>query len=72
MTWTTERRQKQSEAIRTWKPWDQSTGPKTTEGKMAVSRNAWKGGHRTKLRELIRLVNEEIKQSQRMVEALQC
>lgn len=25
--------------IRTWRPWEKSTGPKTTEGKGTVSRN---------------------------------
>ncbi len=47
-----ERRQSQAEAIRTWRPWERSTGPKTKEGKAAVARNAWRGGHRQKLREL--------------------
>jgi Glycosyl transferases group 1 len=31
--WTTERRKRQRTAIHRWKPWEQSTGPKTTEGK---------------------------------------
>ncbi len=44
--WTPERRQQQAVAIKRWKPWQQSTGPRTNEGKVAASRNAWKGGHR--------------------------
>ena len=41
--WTQERRQRQSEAIRRWRPWEQSTGPKTPEGKAKASQNANKG-----------------------------
>lgn len=37
--WTTERRQRQSEAIRAWRPWEKSTGPRTAEGKAKVGRN---------------------------------
>ena len=46
--------------IKTWKPWEQSTGPKTPEGKGRVSRNAWRGGHRTKLGELTKALNAEL------------
>jgi len=52
--WTPERRKRQSEAIRRWKPWQQSTGPKSPEGKAAVSGNAWKGGDWLKLRQAIK------------------
>jgi len=41
--WTPERRAKQAEAIRRWKPWAKSTGPRTEEGKARSSRNADKG-----------------------------
>ena len=44
--WTPESRLKQSQIIRRWKPWEQSTGPQTDLGKERSSRNAWKGGHR--------------------------
>ncbi len=56
--WTPERRAKQAEAIRRWRPWDQSTGPKTETGKARVARNAYKGGHRERLRERARLQAE--------------
>lgn len=46
--WTEERKRKQAEAIRRWKPWEKSTGPKTEEGKARVSLNAWKHGMRTR------------------------
>ena len=38
--WTSESRAKQAELIRTWRPWEQSTGPKTPEGKARSSANA--------------------------------
>ena len=72
MTWTTERRQRQSQLIQTWKPWERSTGPKTIEGKEVAARNSWKGGHRTKLRAIIQMVNMEIRQARDMVESFQC
>lgn len=49
---TPEHRKAQSERIRAWSPWKQSTGPRTAEGKAAASRNAWKGGSRLLLRKL--------------------
>lgn len=38
--WTQEERLRQSELIQRWKPWEQSSGPKTAEGKERVSFNA--------------------------------
>ncbi len=35
-----ERRQCQREAIQRWKPWEQSTGPRTKEGKATSSKNS--------------------------------
>ena len=52
--WTPERRARQAELIKNWRPWEGSTGPKSTEGKAVVSRNAWKGGTRPLLRSLAR------------------
>lgn len=69
--WTQERRAKQSEMIRSWQPWLHSTGARTPEGKAKVARNPWRGGHRDKMREMIRLVNEEIRMAQRLVGSLQ-
>src|SRR3546814_9570194 len=57
--WTPERRAKQAEAIHRWKPWQESTGPKSPEGKERVSRNGWKGGTRPMLRELARLLRDQ-------------
>lgn len=52
--WTPEQRQQQAERIRAWRPWKQSTGPRSAEGKATASRNAWKGGVRPMLLELAR------------------
>jgi hypothetical protein len=68
MSWTPERRAKQSQAIRQWKPWDKSTGAKTPEGKAVVSRNAFKGGHRPYLRQLAKDLAEECQYTQRLVD----
>ena len=64
--WTLERRAKQAESIRLWKPWKQSTGPKSVEGKERVGRNAWTGGHRAQLRELTKMVNEQVRQAREL------
>jgi len=55
--WTPERRKRQAELIRRWRPWESSTGPRTEDGKTLVSRNAWKGGHRGVLRALSRALD---------------
>jgi hypothetical protein len=55
--WTQERRQKQSEAIRTWKPWRNSTGPRTSVGKANASQNAYKGGVRPLLRKIAKALH---------------
>ena len=67
-TWTPERRARQAELIRQWMPWAKSTGPRSLEGKELVSRNAWKGGHRAELRELSKMVNDEIRLSRELAE----
>ena len=69
-SWTPERRLRQAELIRTWKPWQQATGPRTPDGKVKASRNAYKGGHWLLLRELSHLVNAEIEAGQELVNAV--
>jgi len=66
MTWSPERRAKQSAQIHQWRPWAKSTGAKTPQGKAVVSRNAFKGGHRPYLRQLAREVAEEITYSKEL------
>lgn len=57
--WTPERSQKQSERIRTWKPWEKSTGPKTEAGKAKASQNALKHGLRSgEMQELHNLLTQ--------------
>ena len=67
--WSLERRARQAELIRLWKPWKQSTGPKSVEGKERVATNAWRGGHRAQLRELIKMVNAEVTASRELVKS---
>jgi hypothetical protein len=40
--WTDERRAKQAALIHRWKPWEKSTGAKTSEGKAKSARNAFR------------------------------
>lgn len=40
--WTPERRAKHAAAIRRWKPWTKSTGPRTAAGKARATQNATK------------------------------
>lgn len=44
---TQEHRALRAMLIKRWKPWEQSTGPKTQEGKSQVSQNALKHGRRS-------------------------
>ena len=69
MTWTPERRAKQSAQIHQWRPWAKSTGAKTPKGKEVVSRNAFKGGHRPYLRQLAMEVAQECQHTQKLVQA---
>lgn len=68
--WTAERRQRQAELIRTWRPWERSTGPRSEAGKAVASRNAWKGGQRPQLRALAREVNAEMEAMRQLMEGL--
>ena len=42
--WSPERRQRQREAIQRWKPWEQSTGPRTPEGKAKAASKSTQHG----------------------------
>ena len=65
--WTVEQRQQQSEAIRRWKPWEQSTGPQSAEGKAKASRNGWTGGHLVLLRQITKNLNQALKAQREML-----
>ncbi|PIL46089.1 hypothetical protein CR105_03080 [Massilia eurypsychrophila] len=45
--WTPEQRARQSALIRTWKPWERSTGPSTEAGKAIAAGNSLKHGMRS-------------------------
>lgn len=45
--WTAERRAKQAENMKKTKPWLQTTGPRTADGKDAIKNNALKHGGRS-------------------------
>lgn len=57
--WTPERRARQAELIRTWKPWKHSTGPKTAEGKAKAKMNAYTGGTWRILKEMNKVLKEQ-------------
>ncbi len=56
--WTAERRARQAEAIRRWKPWTKSTGPKTETGKAASSANRARS---------IQAVQDEIREASKLL-----
>ena len=65
--WTDAQKAKQSAAIRTWQPWQHSTGAKSAAGKAIVSRNAYRCGMRPFLR-LISLFARECRNFDTMTE----
>jgi hypothetical protein len=69
--WTPERRARQAELIRGWRPWESSTGPRTVEGKARSRMNRYRGGNKTKVREFARLVRELLGDNARMLEAVE-
>lgn len=62
--WTLERRERQSVLIRTWRPWERSTGPTSEEGKARSSRNGDKGGEWRAFRDLKRQVNSMLREQE--------
>jgi hypothetical protein len=56
--WTAEQRARQSQLVHTWKLWEQSTGPRSPEGKAVVAQNPYKVNTRGLLKEL----NAELKE----------
>lgn len=69
--WTEEQRQRQREAIQRWKPWSQSTGPKSPEGKVKASRNGDPGwmwsAERAEVRALRKQVNDLLKEHRELM-----
>ena len=60
--WTPERRAAAAKRIRELKPWLQSTGPRTAQGKSRSSRNAFKNSPITRMRVLRRQVNQLLRE----------
>ena len=56
--WTPERRARQAELIRSWRPWEWSTGPHSIEGKARASLNGYKGAKRDRARAGMRALSE--------------
>ena len=57
--WTARQRKAQAEAIRRSRPWEKSTGPRTTAGKAKASQNALRHGVRSQVvKEYRRVVRE--------------
>lgn len=46
--WTPERRARQAQLIKTYRPWQQSTGPQTEQSKAVSANNARKHGLRSR------------------------
>jgi hypothetical protein len=65
--WTPEQRLKQSKAIRSWKPWESSTGAKTDHGKAISSKNATKAGDSAYVRELIKQMNRILREQKKLI-----
>ena len=65
--WTPERRARQAALIRTWRPWEKSTGPRTDAGKAVAAQNAWKGGDEVRLRELVRGINRMLREQRKWI-----
>lgn len=67
--WTPARRARQAALIHNWKPWAQSTGPKTGEGKSASSMNAHKHGLRGReWLEMVRDVNDYVRRCKKLID----
>ena len=58
---TTEQRERQSQLIHRWKPWEKSTGPRTAEGRQRAAMRGFKGGLRPTLRLLRWALREQAK-----------
>ncbi len=65
--WTPERRAKQAAAIRRWKPWQKSTGPKSTAGKQKASQNAYKEGGWAELQRELRVLKKMMREQEEML-----
>ena len=56
--WTDEQKARQAALIRSWKPWERSTGPRTLQGKAVAANNRVLGEQRR--REALAKAEEEL------------
>lgn len=70
--WTPERRARQAQLIRNWKPWEKSTGPRTDEGKVKASSNSLKhGGRSMEWRESLKRIHALLRQNRDALKRVQ-
>ena len=68
--WSPERRQRQREAIQRWKPWEQSTGPRTPQGKAKAANNSRVHGmFDARSRELMRSINALLREQRQALKS---
>lgn len=60
--WMLEQQQRKAEAIKSWRVWEHSTGPISAGGKAAVARNAFDGGRRVQLQQLVKTISRTLLQ----------
>jgi hypothetical protein len=60
--WTEEQKAIQAAKVRTWRPWEKSTGARTPEGKAKVSKNVLVG--KAKRENAIAVARQELAQAQ--------
>ena len=69
--WTEAHKQRQREAIQRWKPWEQSTGPRTARGKAAAAANSRKHGlFDARSRDLMRCLHELLREQREALKRL--
>ncbi len=56
---TPEHRELRAQLIRQWRPWEESTGPKSQEGKQKSAKRGFKGNHRGLLLNLRKLLKSQ-------------
>lgn len=57
--WTAEERLRQSQLIKNWQPWKQSTGATTPQGKARSSQNAYKHGISKLKKEMLAVLKQQ-------------